>query len=70
MTLARNTPGFITGMDLFPKFIDLFNSNARRRNLQNWVKGLVGSMEKLPFHDEELDLIWSEGAIYNIGFQR
>ncbi|NTW26438.1 MAG: class I SAM-dependent methyltransferase, partial [Lentimicrobium sp.] len=29
-----------------------------------------GSMEQLPFQNEELDLIWSEGAIYNIGFER
>jgi len=27
-------------------------------------------MEELPFQDEEFDLIWSEGAIYNIGFER
>lgn len=25
-------------------------------------------MDNLPFQNEELDLIWSEGAIYNIGF--
>ncbi|MCK5340532.1 MAG: SAM-dependent methyltransferase, partial [Desulfobulbaceae bacterium] len=29
----------------------------------------VGSMDNLPFQNEELDLIWSEGAIYNIGFE-
>ena len=27
-------------------------------------------MDDLPFQREELDLIWSEGAIYNIGFER
>ena len=27
-------------------------------------------MDDLPFREEELDLIWSEGAIYNIGFER
>jgi len=27
-------------------------------------------MDELPFQAEELDLIWSEGAIYNIGFER
>lgn len=27
-------------------------------------------MDNLPFGDEEFDLIWSEGAIYNIGFER
>jgi ubiquinone/menaquinone biosynthesis C-methylase UbiE len=70
MVLARHTPGLITGLDLFPTFIDLFNANSRKLNLQERVKGLVGSMDNLPFQDEELDLIWSEGAIYNIGFER
>jgi SAM-dependent methyltransferase len=34
------------------------------------VKGIVGSMDNLPFGNDELDLIWCEGAIYNIGFER
>src|SRR6056297_2405335 len=70
MVLAQHTPGQITGVDLFPAFIDLFNRNAKKLNLQNKVKGITGSMENLPFQEEELDLIWSEGAIYNIGFER
>lgn len=70
MVLAQNAPGRITGIDLFPKFIELFKSNAGKLNLQERVKGVVGSMDNLPFQDEELDLIWSEGAIYNIGFER
>jgi len=70
MVLAQNAPGQITGLDLFPVFIDLFNSNARNLNLHDRVKGIVGSMDKLPFQHEEMDLIWSEGAIYNIGFER
>jgi ubiquinone/menaquinone biosynthesis C-methylase UbiE len=70
MVLAQNTPGQITGIDLFPNFIDLFNSNAEKLNLQDRVKGVVGSMDSLHFGNEELDLIWSEGAIYNIGFER
>ncbi len=70
MVLAQHTPGKITGIDVFPTFIDLFNSNAEKLNFQQRVKGMVGSMDDLPFQDEELDLIWSEGAIYNIGFER
>lgn len=70
MVLAQQTRGSITGVDLFPAFVDIFNSNAANHNLQNKVKGVVGSMDNLEFHSEELDLIWSEGAIYNIGFQR
>jgi len=70
MVLAKQVPGHITGIDLFPTFIDLFRSNAGKLNLQDRVKGVVGSMDNLPFQNEELDLIWSEGAIYNIGFER
>lgn len=70
MVMANHTPGHITGIDLFPTFIDLFSTNANRLNLQNRIRGMVGSMDNLPFQHEELDLIWSEGAIYNIGFER
>jgi SAM-dependent methyltransferase len=70
MVLAQHTPGQITGIDLFPLFTNLFNINAGKLNLQQRVKGIVGSMDNLPFQNEELDLIWSEGAIYNIGFER
>ena len=70
MVIANHTSGQITGIDLFPTFIDLFNINSQKLNLQDRVNGIVGSMENLPFQNEELDLIWSEGAIYNIGFER
>ena len=70
MILAQHTPGHITGLDLFPDFINIFNHNAKELNLQKRVEGIIGSMDKLPFKKEELDLIWSEGAIYNIGFQK
>jgi len=70
MVMAQHAPGHITAIDLFPSFIDLFNQNAGKLNLQDRVKGIIGSMDSLPFQEEELDLIWSEGAIYNIGFER
>ena len=70
MILAQHAPGKITGIDFFPGFIERFNKNAEKLNLRNRVKGIVGSMDALPFGEEELDLIWSEGAIYNIGFER
>ncbi len=70
MVLGHAVPGRITGVDLFEKFIALFNENARKETLSDRVRGIVGSMDALPFADEELDLIWSEGAIYNIGFQK
>lgn len=70
MILAQHVAGQITGLDFLPDFISIFNRNARQFGLQGRVKGIVGSMDNLPFREEELDLIWSEGAIYNIGFER
>jgi len=70
MVLAQNTTCEITGVELWPDFVKQFNQNAQNKNLQDRVKGIVGDMTNLPFQEEEFDLIWSEGAIYNIGFVR
>ncbi|HNX08133.1 MAG TPA: class I SAM-dependent methyltransferase [Bacteroidales bacterium] len=70
MVLGENTPCEIIGIDAWPDFINQFNQHAQMKNLQDRVKGIVGNMENLPFQEEEFDLIWSEGAIYNIGFER
>lgn len=70
MVLAEDFGGKITGVDLFPAFIDKFNRNAERLHVQHRVRGIVGSMDDLQFDDESLDILWSEGAIYNIGFEK
>lgn len=70
IVLAQHAPGHITALDLFPDFINILNGNAMRLGLQDRVKGIVGSMDNLPFEEERLDLIWAEGSIYNIGFER
>lgn len=70
LTLAEHTTGQITALDLFPDFIDQYNYKVEKSGLQGRTRGIIGSMDNLPFKAEELDLIWSEGAIYNIGFQR
>jgi ubiquinone/menaquinone biosynthesis C-methylase UbiE len=34
------------------------------------ISTLTCGMDELPFTDDELDIIWSEGSIYNIGFEK
>lgn len=68
--LAEQITGEIIGLDLFPDFINILNDNAKKKNLEKRLKGIMGSMDNLPFQKEELDLIWSEGAIDNIGFEK
>jgi SAM-dependent methyltransferase len=70
MVLAQNIAGSIIGVDLCSDFITIFNDNAEKLNLRERVHGIVGSMENLSFQKEEFDLIWSEGAIDNIGFEK
>lgn len=70
MVLAQNTEASITALDLYAGSIDKLNATAERHGLQDRVKGIVGSMDDLPFQDEEFDLVWSEGAVSNIGFER
>ncbi len=68
MVLAQNTEAAITALDLYTGSIDKLNATAEALGVQQRVKGIVGSMSDLPFEEDEFDLIWSEGAIGNIGF--
>ena len=70
MVLAQNTEASITALDLYAGSIDQLNATAAKLGLQHRVKGIIGSMDNLPFQHEEFDLIWSEDAIANIGFEK
>lgn len=69
MTLAQNLNGRITAVDLFSDFLTKLNERAEELKLNNRISTLEKSMEELPFGMEEYDILWSEGAIYNIGFE-
>ena len=69
MLLARSLNAQITAVDFLPDFIDVLKTNAKNAGLTNKIDPIVGSMENLPFGSEEFDVIWSEGAIYNMGFE-
>lgn len=69
ITLAGKLNASITAVDLFPAFLDELNEKSQRCGLSDKIETLEKSMEDLPFGKSEFDLIWSEGAIYNIGFE-
>jgi len=69
ITLAQNLEGQITAVDLFPVFLTQLKERARAHALQDKVITIESSMDDLPFRQEEFDIIWSEGAIYIIGFE-
>lgn len=68
--LARSLNAQITAVDFLPDFINVLKDNADNAGLADKIKPLVCSMDNLPFEDEEYDVIWSEGAIYSMGFEK
>jgi ubiquinone/menaquinone biosynthesis C-methylase UbiE len=68
--LARSLNAKITAIDFLPDFIEVLKGNTENEGLSKKINPLVCSMENLQFNDEEYDVIWSEGAIYNIGFEK
>ncbi|MCF7929473.1 MAG: class I SAM-dependent methyltransferase [Spirochaetales bacterium] len=68
LTLARQIAGHITAVDLFPEFLDQLNRRAQELGVQNKITTLQKSMDDLSFSTKEFDIIWSEGAIYIMGF--
>ena len=68
--LARHLDGTITAVDLLPEMIAGLGARLQKAGLSDKVTGIVGSMDDLPFADNSLDIIWAEGSIYNIGFER
>ena len=69
ITLAQHLKGQITALDLFPVFLEELNRKSETLGLQKKIRTLAGSMDELPFREQEFDLIWSEGAIYSMGFE-
>ena len=56
MILAQHIAGDITGIDICPDFINVFNDNAKNLSLEERVHGIVGSIEKLSFKKKSLTL--------------
>lgn len=69
ITLSQNISGQIKAVDLFPEFLKELNEKSEKLGLKEKIKTLEKSMDDLPFIKEQFDIIWSEGAIYNIGFE-
>lgn len=72
LALARETGGTIVGFDLLPPFLEQARDRVAAAGLGDRVEFRQQSMGDLPvgdYPDACADLIWSEGAIYNIGFE-
>lgn len=69
MVLAEALSAQVIAVDFVQPFLDTLTSRAGERGVADQIKTICCSIDELPFEEHSLDVIWSEGAIYNIGFE-
>ena len=67
--LAELTTGTITAIDNHAPNIERLRAEVTERGLGERIRPLVGDIGKPKHAPESFDLIWSEGALYNIGIE-
>lgn len=70
LELARLAPCQILALDNHEAYLRDLQMRARKIKLDKKISTIVGDMHNLPFSEAEFDLIWSEGSIYIIGFEK
>jgi SAM-dependent methyltransferase len=69
LVLAADLDAQIIAIDAVSDFLDVLRMRATRAGVVERVTTVNASMDSLPFEADILDAIWSEGAIYNMGFE-
>ena len=69
MDLLDISKGQIFALDLYPQYLRALIERARRSNVRNRILPILGDMNALPFQPNTFDLLWSEGAVYIMGFE-
>jgi len=66
--LAALTRGRVCALDLHHPFVAAQVRHAAGEGRPSLVYGVCADMRALPFGPATFDLVWSEGALYSIGF--
>jgi SAM-dependent methyltransferase len=70
LVLARELDARIVAVDFLPEFLAALEHRAVQAGVAGCITTVNASMDALPVTPGTLDAIWSEGAIYNIGFEK
>jgi ubiquinone/menaquinone biosynthesis C-methylase UbiE len=68
--LARVSGSHITAVDNYQPFLDQLTGSAKKANLSDKICAVKGNMFNLGYEKQSFDLIWCEGAIFIIGFEK
>jgi SAM-dependent methyltransferase len=69
LMLARRYQSKVKAVDFSKEFLDQMMQRARLEGLQDLIEPIECDMRKLDWEPGTIDLLWSEGAAYNISFE-
>jgi SAM-dependent methyltransferase len=70
LELARRTGGTVVAVDDHAPYLAQLEAAARRAGLADRIEAIEGDMGALALEAGRFDLVWAEGAIYLVGFDR
>ncbi len=68
--LLKETSGTVQALDIFPQLLERAKALAVDAGVSDRLETLQQDMTTMAFPDASVDVVWSEGAIYFLGFER
>lgn len=68
--LAKLIDGKITALDNHQAFLDRLQSRLEAEDLSDKIHCVPGDMRAMDFEKESFDVIWAEGSIFIVGFEK
>lgn len=68
--LAKLSDGIITAIDIHQPYLDQLKKTVEKEQLSGRIQILNKSMFDMDFPPDYFDIIWAEGSIFIIGFER
>lgn len=68
LVIASQLAAHVTAVDLYPPFLDMLRQEAIAKGVAEQIVPLEADMLDCGLAAESLDLVWSEGAAFAVGF--
>lgn len=68
--LLKISGGRVLALDFLPLMIERTQANAEKANVSDRLEVIEKDMAQMAFSHASFDVVWSEGAIYNLGFEK
>lgn len=69
LVLAQTLGADVVAVDLVPRFLTILQRRAAAAGVGGSIRPVVADLARLPLPKASFDVLWSEGAIYTVGFE-